>query len=64
MSSLQQYWRDCLNHIRWISIFAVLINVSFIFWNRKYIRNNILEKQLIELDYDGITILKKEIGNS
>ena len=40
-----------------------MINASFTFWRAKYVRNNIQEKQLIDLDYDGITI-KKAIGNS
>ena len=30
---------------------------------RKYVRNNIQGKQLIDLDYDG-TAIKKAIGNS
>ena len=40
-----------------------MINVSFNFWPAKYVRSNIQEKQLIDLDYDGATI-KKVIGNS
>ena len=40
-----------------------MMNASFPFWPAKYVRNNIQEKQLIDLDYDG-TSIKKVIGNS
>ena len=35
-----------------------MINASFNFWPPKYVRNNIQWKQVIDLDYNGITIKK------
>ena len=46
-----------------IIIFVVMINASFTFWPAKHVRNKMQEKQLIDLDYDGITI-KKAMWNS
>ena len=51
------------NPLRQIIIFAVMINAWFTFWPAKLVRNNIHEKELIDLDHDGITI-KKAIGKS
>ena len=33
-----------------------MINVSFTFWYANHVRNNIPEKQMIDLSFDGITI--------